>query len=106
MYCYTVRCQFTGNCQLADHWLAWLRDIHIDDVIQCGALSAEVVKMQEDTLTYEIRYRFESESAFTEYEREHAPRLRAEGLELFPIDQGISYERSSGEVIFSTAEKV
>ena len=99
---YTVRCQFTGNNQLSDHWLAWLRDIHIDDVLKCGAQSATIVKMDVEPDTFEIRYIFESRQAFEMYEAEHAPRLRAEGLELFPEDQGISYERTTGDVVFKS----
>ena len=101
MFFYTVRCQFAGNAQSADHWLAWLRDIHIDEVISCGALGGDVVQMDNEITTFEIRYRFNSRESFQEYEKNHAPRLRQEGLELFPLDQGLSYERTSGELLFS-----
>ncbi len=101
MFLYTVRCRFRGDVQSIDHWLAWMRDVHIEEVLECGAKSASVVKMDTDVPTYEIRYQFNSRGEFEIYERDHAPRLRAEGLELFPLDLGLSYERTTGEMLFA-----
>ena len=60
--------------------------------------------MDDEVLTYEIRYVFESREKFQTYESDHAPRLRAEGKELFPLDQGISYQRTTGEPEFAVPE--
>lgn len=38
-------------------------------------------------------------ACFETYERDHAPRLRAEGLARFPVESGIRYSRSLGEIV-------
>jgi hypothetical protein len=45
-----------------------------------------------------VRYHFPSREAFAAYERDHAPRLRADGLRRFPPERGVSYRRSVGVV--------
>ena len=94
---YTVAVTFT-EAALAEAWLRWLREGHIADVIAGGATSAEIVQMDGVAHGYEVRYRFLTREAFTCYEAEHAPRLRAEGLRLFPPEKGVTYRRSLGEV--------
>ena len=98
MFSYTVRCTFTDPT-VVQSWLKWLLDEHIQDVIDAGALSGEIFRM-DDSETYEIRYRFASKEAFTVYENDHAPRLRAEGLAKFPLELGLEYSRSTGESQF------
>ncbi len=98
---YTVSCRFTGdNHNLADQWLAWLTTQHIQEVLDAGALAAEILRCDGDLPHYEIRYVFQSRQAFQDYERNHAPRLRAEGLRLFPIEKGLVYGRTTGESIW------
>jgi hypothetical protein len=67
-------------------------------VLAGGATAAEVVALDQPAHAYEVRYRFHSREAFDRYERETAPRLRAEGLQLFPPERGIAYRRSVGVV--------
>ena len=95
---YTVSCTFEDP-GVADEWIAWLRQEHLADVLGGGATGAEVIRMDGDPLRCEVRYRFASRADFDRYERDHAPRLRAEGLERFPLERGLSYERSIGEVV-------
>ena len=71
-------------------------------MIACGAIAADIVRLDCDLTTFEIRYLFASRAAFEEYEREHAPRLRREGLEKFPLELGLTYHRRTGEIVFST----
>jgi antitoxin (DNA-binding transcriptional repressor) of toxin-antitoxin stability system len=87
------------NSQVADEWLAWLRDGHIAEILAEGATSAEIIALDQPDLTYEVRYRFPSRQAFERYEQKIAPRLRAEGLKRFPPEKGISYRRSTGTVL-------
>jgi hypothetical protein len=75
---YTVRIDFDDPA-LRDEVGVWLRDRHIKDVLAAGAQSAKLVS-RDDALAIEIRYKFDSREAFAAYERDHAPRLRAEGL--------------------------
>lgn len=65
----------------------WLRD-HIADVLQFdGFLSAEILDDQSATTPGRIRrtvqYRLRNQPALETYLREHAPRLRAQGVEKF-----------------------
>ena len=94
---YTVSATFTRDDVEAE-WLRWLRGGHIADVLAGGATDAEIVRLDGDGNSYQIRYHFPSRDAFTAYERDHAPRLRAEGLRLFPPDKGVAYHRSVGDV--------
>jgi len=102
MIAYTVICTVRYKSK-AEEWLAWLRGGHIAEVLKCGASSAEVVKLDTDAddkpVTYEIRYKFDSRGKFEEYIEQHAPRLRREGYELFPPEDGFLYSRTSGDVL-------
>lgn len=95
---YTVTATFPDR-QLAEQWLQWLRDGHIAEVLAGGATVADVVALDSPALAYEVRYRFPSREAFDRYEKDFAPRLRADGLRLFPVERGIAYRRSVGAII-------
>lgn len=96
---YTV-CATFQNPQLSEDWLRWLRDGHIAEVMAGGASDAEIVELDgtPPLRAFEVRYHFPSRESFAAYERDHAPRLRAEGLRLFGVEKGVSYERSIGAV--------
>ena len=94
---YTVTATFPDR-QLADDWLRWLRDGHIAEVLAGGATFADMVILDSPALSYEVRYRFPSRETFDRYEKDHAPRLRADGLRLFPVERGIAYRRSVGVI--------
>ena len=95
---YTVACTFTDP-EVAERWADWLRDGHLADVCVAGAIDAQAVKIDGEAIRYEARYRFASRSAFEAYERDHAPQLRAEGLQKFPLELGLTYERTVGEIV-------
>jgi len=94
---YTVACTFT-NPAVAEDWAAWLRGGHLADVCAAGAVKAQVVKVDGTPVCYEARYVFPSRTVFDLYLRDHAPGLRDEGLEKFPLDLGLSYSRTIGEI--------
>ena len=106
MIAYTVGCTFTDPA-VAEAWIEWLRDGHLADVCAAGALDAEAVRVDDPRsgapesgeVRCEARYRFASRRAFAAYERDHAPRLRAEGLAKFPLELGLTYERTVGEIV-------
>ena len=101
MFAYYVTCQFAhGSESTSRAWLDWLKNEHVGDVLACGAVAADIALLDGELATYEIRYLFESRSAFEQYERIHAPRLRREGLEKFPLELGLSYQRRTGEIVF------
>jgi hypothetical protein len=93
---YTVAATL-ADPSMVDEWLRWLTEEHLAGVLAAGASDAEVIEL--DGRSFEVRYHFPSRSAFEEYERVHAPRLRAEGLRRFPVEKGITYRRSVGVVV-------
>ena len=100
MFAYTVGCEFSDS-SVAAEWVRWLRDEHLRAVCDAGALDAEVVQfdaMPSATVRCEVRYHFASREEFDRYERDQAPRLRAEGLKRFPLERGLRYSRATGEV--------
>lgn len=97
---YTVSATFDDDA-VAREWLEWLARGHCADVRAGGALNAEVIALDGDDITFEVRYDFPTREAFEQYEADHAPGLRDEGLERFPTHRGISYARSSGELVHS-----
>ena len=102
---YTVRCTFLKNCEptVVQDWLDWLRNGHIQDVIDGGAQSGEIFEMDlasensDASRQFEIRYRFLDRATFEDYERNTASGLREEGLQKFPLELGMRYERSIGQ---------
>ena len=98
MIAYTVICSIE-NEDKAMEWLKWLTEDHIDDVKRGGAISASVVKMDDDNITYEIRYYFADRKSFDSYLKNYAPSLREEGLKLFPEKEGFTYSRTIGEIL-------
>ncbi len=98
MFAYTVSCEF-DDAAVADEWVAWLRDEHLADVCRAGATDAAVIRLDGAPVRCEVRYRFPARVAYERYEREHAPRLRAAGLDRFPLERGLRYHRSTAEVV-------
>ena len=99
-YCYVVRCTFAPAASpTAKRWLEWLRDKHLAEVLAAGALDAQIVRIDGPVEQYEIHYRFADKAGFEVYERDHAPRLREEGLARFPLNLGLEFERRSGAII-------
>jgi dipeptidase E len=95
---YTVRVTFSDP-SLVNGWLAWMHGGHLAQILAAGALDAELVELDSpEGRSFEARYHFASREAFASYEREHAPRLRAEGLRLFPSEKGVTYQRTLGTV--------
>jgi hypothetical protein len=95
---YTVASTFPDDTT-AQAWLRWLKEGHIADVMRGGATSAEVFHLSEPPQSYEVAYRFPSMTALEKYLAEFAPALRAEGLQRFPPEKGITTRRQIAEVV-------
>lgn len=96
MLAYTVLSEF-DDAAVADEYVAWLLDHHLSDVKAAGALDAELVRLDGTPVRIETRYHFHSRQAFADYERDHAPRLRAEGAARFNAERGVRMQRTLGE---------
>ncbi len=104
MFAYTVRCEFDDPA-VAERWARWIADEHLAEVCAAGAAGGDLVRLDGNPPCCEVRYRFASREAFEAYERDHAPRLRSEGLAKFPLELGLRYERSTGEIALSVVAK-
>ncbi|MCE7975374.1 MAG: DUF4286 family protein [Leptolyngbya sp. PLA1] len=82
-------------------YIAWLTGGHVRQVLDAGALSGEVVRLDRppEQPAVQTRYVFATREAFERYEREAAPRLRAEGLALFGPETGVTFSREVGTVV-------
>ena len=96
LFAYTVRIDFDDPAVLRDT-LAWLRDRHVSDVLAAGARAADLVLL-DGAHAIEIRYRFASREAFEAYERDHAPRLRSDGLS-FLAGRTARFTRTTGPIV-------
>lgn len=97
---YTVIITCPGS-EAAERVRDWLVGGHARAVLDAGASSAMLVRRDEpaDRPVLEVRYLFPDRAAFERYEREHAPDLRADGLERFPVDAGFGYARTLGDCV-------
>jgi hypothetical protein len=71
-----------------ESWLTWMQQKHINDVLKTGLFTkAKLVKvLVEEEMggtTYAVQYFALSKDKLNEYQKNHAPRLKQEGLELF-----------------------
>lgn len=105
MFSYTVTCEFNDRL-VAKEWIDWLREEHLRDVCDAGATDTEVIALERDedqssrgVWAHEVRYHFRDRATFDAYVRDHAPQLRAEGLQRFPPERGLNYARRTGEVV-------
>lgn len=98
---YTVIADFDAP-PVAAEWLAWLTGGHLQAVLDGGARSADVVRLEPTPsapLRVEVRYLFDDLTAFQRYEQTAAPALRADGLARFPPSRGVRLQRTLGEVL-------
>lgn len=103
---YTVRATCPSPA-LAERYVAWLEDGHVDMVIRGGAHAATIVRLDPEPgqpggqgpRRVEVRYVFPTRAVFDRYVRDFAPALRAEGLARFGRETGVTFERSVGEIV-------
>ncbi|GAB5495341.1 MAG: hypothetical protein Phyf2KO_04210 [Phycisphaerales bacterium] len=105
---YTVIAE-TDCSDSAESFADWLLSGHIADVVQAGALSGSLVKIDTDDSQlhrFEVRYMFASEADFRAYEAGPAVSLRAEGIALFGPDSehSVRFERTLGTVLGESAQ--
>lgn len=100
---YAVICSIKHDNKVSE-WLEWLENGHIDDVKKGGAIDVRIIRhdpeddLSEET-TLEVQYVFPDRQAFDRYVAEYAPKLRQEGLDKFPPEDGFSYSRQTGDIL-------
>jgi hydroxyacylglutathione hydrolase len=93
---YEVRSRFDSPA-LRERYLRWLREGHVQAVVEGGALDGEVRIAPDGAVV--SRYRFASPAAFAAYESGPAVALRAEGRQLF--SEGVVMERAVTERVMA-----
>lgn len=87
---------------LADEYVRWLEGGHVDAVINGGAHSAMIVRLEPDRPGESPRvmtqYIFATRESFDQYVERHAPALRADGVRQFPPERGITMQRFVGRI--------
>lgn len=86
----------------AREYVAWLEDGHVDQVIDGGAHSGMIVRIEGApgaAPRVETHYVFSTRERYEAYLATHADALRAEGLKKFPPERGIRFERKLGEIV-------
>lgn len=89
---------------VAEAYVAWLTGGHVQLVLEHGATSALVVRLDSEggLPRVETRYVFPSRAVFDHYVRTAATALRADGLKRFGPDRGVVMERRVGQVVFAS----
>ena len=82
-------------------YLEWIQSGHLDQVRRGGATTATLVKVLEPASPLEVAsiYTFASREAFDVYLRDHAPRLRSEGVARFGPQSGVTFRRQVGTIL-------
>ncbi len=101
IYTVTVFIQYRS---VEEDWLAWMKNEHIPAIKQAGATEALLIHRDPENendigITYDIQYKFDDRGKFETYIEQHAPALRRESYEKFPLTDGFKYSRTSGIVI-------
>ena len=86
MIIYNVTINVDESIQSA--WLKWMQNKHINDVLATGLFTNAkmvrvVVEEEMGGTTYAVQYFTDSRAKLEDDYKNHAPRLRQEGLELF-----------------------
>ncbi len=99
--CYMVITTLS-NATVADEYVSWLEDGHVDQVVKGGADSAMIVRLDPDAAGHPrvmTQYVFATREVFERYVSQHAPALRADGLKRFPPERGVRMERLIGTIV-------
>lgn len=92
---YAVRVEFQDPA-VRERYAEWITGGHAAAVVAAGALSAEVVALDDGSL--EMRYHFADRAALAAYDAGPAVALRADGARRFPADS-VVVTRRVGDVV-------
>jgi len=100
MIAYTVTAELPDS-DTREAYLEWLANGHVDAVIDGGALSGSIVRIDDpaEPRRVETRYLFASHGDLEVYVRDHAPALRTDGMARFGPETGVRFSRTVGELI-------
>lgn len=83
MITYQVRIQV--DAEVEHEWLHWMKTVHVPDLIATGLLvSYHILKPQGEDQVYYFHYQFSDQKTLDLYQKDHAPKLKADVQENFP----------------------
>src|SRR4051812_48036059 len=87
------------NEDTRQEYIRWLAGGHTDQVIRGGAASAQIVQITDPASPLEVqaRYVFPSREALDVYLRDHAPKLRKDGMDRFGAT--VTFRRQVGTIL-------
>lgn len=98
---YTVRAT-CRDVQQRGRFLAWLSPNHVLQVKAGGATAVRIVlpdpAESATPAVVETQYVFPSRKALATYLRDHAPVTRADALQHFPPESGVTFARQVAEI--------
>lgn len=80
---------------LRDRWERYMIDVHIPDLLATGCFAEASIGRNGGR--YRIRYEAHDRAALDRYLAEHAPRLRADALAMFPA--GVDLQRAEWDIL-------
>jgi hypothetical protein len=100
--CYMVTATLPDEPTARDY-VAWLEDGHVDHVVQGGAHSGMIVRIEQPPpgpghVRIMTQYVFPTRAVFEAYLAKSAPGLRAEGIRQFG-NRGVVFERQVGTIV-------
>lgn len=93
------------SAEVAEEYVHWLCDGHVELVLRGGAHSAMIVRLEPGPelppgcRRVMTQYVFPTREVFETYLRDHAPILRADGLSRFGPERGIRMDRVVGTIV-------
>lgn len=100
--CYTVTATLP-DAEIERSYIRWLESGHVDAVVDGGAHSGMIVRLDQDPEGDPHRvqtvYVFPTREAFDGYVRHTAPALREDGVKRFGSVAGVSFLRTIGEIV-------
>lgn len=104
--CYAVIATLPDET-IAQEYIQWLEDGHVDQVIDHGAHSGMIVRLERNpeegdppgSVRVMTQYIFSTRQVFDHYVQSAAPALRAEGLARFGPSRGVRMQRLVGTVL-------
>lgn len=89
----TYQVKITVDKAIEAEWLLWMKTEHVPDVIATGLIkSFQIMKPEESDGVYLFHYHFSNDSDYEEYQKNHAPALKAHVANKFP--HGFEAERA------------
>lgn len=81
----TYQVKITIEATVEAEWLAWMKTVHVPDVIATGLIkSYQILKPEDQAHTYLFHYHFDQRRDYEQYQEQYGPMLKAGPARKFP----------------------